>query len=357
MDTIFGQRLRQARTMKRFSLRELAEVMGGKVSHNALARYERGEMMPGSNVLVALSEALAQPADFFFRPFKVELRDIRFRKKSRLGTGKANAAVEEAADFYERFREAEELSGGVQVFRPPLDSLKSLEKPEDAEVAAKQLRDVWQLGNDPIPSVIDLLESKGIKVFETKLDGDLDGFSAYANEDGIESPLVVVGKTEDLPRKRMTCVHEMAHVVLPLPDDEKLEEEIAKRFAGAFLLPEETFKEAFGTFRHRFGVSELIELKARFGVSILGIMKRAEQLGMISEDTFRGFCIYANKQKWRSKGEPVGNRQCSCCETPVRFQQLVWRAVSENQISLSKGAALLKLDVDTFRRQLEEVIG
>lgn len=351
MDNLFGRRLQQARTMKGWSLRELAARTHDAVSHNALARYERGEMAPGSTILLAVAEALQQPADFFFRPYKAVLADVRFRKKSSLTGGKAKAAIEEANDFYERFREAEELAGDVRPYKPPLPMGSPLRSPEEAEQAAFELRRKWKLGTDPIPSVVGLLEREGIKVCETELADGLDGFCAHADGD----PLVVIAQMRNIPRKRMTCTHEMAHVVLPLPEDEKLEEAVAKRFAGAFLLPAETFQAAFGKFRNRIGLSELIELKAEFGASIMGIMKRAEQLGMVTPRMYVNFCKFASQNGWRKNGEP-GDAQCACEETPTRFKQLVWRAVAEQQVSLSKGAALLKQDLDVFRHELQDVI-
>jgi Zn-dependent peptidase ImmA (M78 family)/transcriptional regulator with XRE-family HTH domain len=351
MENLFGQRLQQARTMKGWSLRDLALATGSKVSHNALARYERGEMAPGSPILLAVADALEQPTDFFFRPFKAKLEDVRFRKKSSLTSDKSKAAIECATDFYERFCEAEELAGDVRQYKSPLPQDVTLSEPEEAEEAAVALRKKWKLGTDSIPSVVGLLEREGIKVCETELDAGLDGFCAHVGND----PLVVIGMIGNVPRKRMTCTHELAHVVLPLPEDEKLEEEIAKRFAGAFLLPEETFKPSFGKFRNKIGLSELIELKSVFGTSIMAIMKRAEQLDMITSQTFVHFCKFANQQGWRKKGEP-GDERCTCDETPARFRQLVWRAVAEQQISLSKGAALLKQDLAGFRLELRDVI-
>ena len=76
----FSRRLRQARVMRALSLRGLAETLKGAVSHNALAKYENGEMMAGSDVLGLLSDALKQPPDFFFRPFTLQLKEIKFRK-------------------------------------------------------------------------------------------------------------------------------------------------------------------------------------------------------------------------------------------------------------------------------------
>ena len=45
---IFARRLRQARAIRGFSLRDLSEALKNAVSHNALAKYENSEMMPGS---------------------------------------------------------------------------------------------------------------------------------------------------------------------------------------------------------------------------------------------------------------------------------------------------------------------
>ncbi len=353
MESIFGQRLKQARTMRGWSLRALAEATGGKVSHNALARYERGEMSPGSSILLALADALKQPPDFFYRPFMVRLGNVRFRKKARLSVVEAEAAKEQAADFCERYREAEELADDVRPFVPPLKGRYVLSLPEEAEEAACELRKEWKLGTDPIPSVVALMENEGIKVCELDVDSDLDGFCATAGEER----LVVIRKIANLPRKRMTCTHELAHVVLPLPEDEKLEEALAMRFAGAFLLPKDTFTAAFGGRRHRIGLSELIELKVMFGVSIMAIMMRAQQLDLISVATTERFFRYASQQGWRKpgRGEP-GDERCRNDETPYRFRQLVWRSVAEERISASKGAALLKQDLADFRRDVKEVI-
>lgn len=354
-ENLFGQRLRQARTMRGWSLRELAQETGSKVSHNALARYERGEMSPGSAVLIAVAAALEQPVDFFVRPFTIKLAGIRFRKKAGLSEMEKKAVREQAVDFLERYREAEEIVGDVRTFVPPLDGnpVRSL---EEAEQLATALREKWNLGNDAIPSVIELLENKGIKVCEltAAVNDGFDGFSAATDA----GPVVVLAGWLDknLPRKRMTAVHELAHVVLPLPEDEELEEKIATYFAGAFLLPKETFSEAFGKVRNRFSLRELIEMKLQFGVSIMAMMTRANQLGLIQAATYRKFWEYVKQEQWREKGGEPGDEEYRGQEAPMRFPQLVRRAVAEEEISLSKGAALLNQDLGAFRKELREVI-
>lgn len=144
---VFGRRLRQARTMRALSLRALADALGGAVSHNALAKYENGQMMPGTSVLGPLSDALGQPPDFFFRPFTLELNEIKFRKRARLGVKEEDAIREQALEFFERYHEIEQLLGEPRKFGGKL-KCAPLRTPEDAETAALALRAEWQFGLD-----------------------------------------------------------------------------------------------------------------------------------------------------------------------------------------------------------------
>ena len=94
-----------------FSLRELSEKIDGAVSHAALAKYEHGEMQPSSTVLVALAQGLSQSPDFFFRPFRLKLSGVRFRKRSSLGRPAEKAFLGRAQEHFERYRGIEELVG------------------------------------------------------------------------------------------------------------------------------------------------------------------------------------------------------------------------------------------------------
>jgi len=53
-----GARIREARTAKQFSQRELAELLPGAVDGNYVSRWERGETMPSWANLEALGAAL-----------------------------------------------------------------------------------------------------------------------------------------------------------------------------------------------------------------------------------------------------------------------------------------------------------
>jgi transcriptional regulator with XRE-family HTH domain len=58
------KRLQDARKEYRHSQSSLAGEV--ELSRNAIAQYESGDCVPGSNVLVRLSEVLRKPLEYFF---------------------------------------------------------------------------------------------------------------------------------------------------------------------------------------------------------------------------------------------------------------------------------------------------
>ncbi len=353
----FGKRLQQARKMEGYSLRSLSEKMDKLVSYNALDRYEKGVMMPSGEVLQALSRVLNRPMDFFFRSMELELKKIEFRKRSSLSKRAEQAILERSRDFFERYTEIEDLLGENISFENPLDTPYT-DTPQKAESQADNLRQKWKLGSVPIPNIHELLEDNGIKVHEVETEDDrFDGFSA----DTDLGPVVVVSKKLDnnLLRKRMTLVHELAHIILDIPDSlsHKEKEAITSRFAGAILLPKDAFGREFGKHRDAISLGELIEMKFQFGASIWAIMYRARQLGWITEAVFKRFCSAASK--WRSEKKEPGDDEYFdhglSHETNSRFRQLVYRGVAEGEISVSKGADLLEISLGAFRKGFREL--
>lgn len=347
---IFSQRLAQARKMRGLSLRQLADKLDGVVSYNALHKYEQAQMMPDSEVLIALAEALGQEVDFFFREPSLELKELRFRKASRLGAKEEQAIREQAVDYFERHGEIQEILGVSAKFENPLAGVM-IHNGEDVEEAAGRLRNAWRLGDDPLPNVREMLETKGISVFEAEAPNRFDGFAGRA--DG--HPVIVLAKwlRSDLSRKRFTALHEVGHLLLKFPGElpEPEHEPACHRFAGAMLIPQRVFISEFGGHRQRVSLNELINLKARYGMSIAAIMRRALTLGLITPALYKRFCIMSRKKGWHKQepGDYAGR------ESSTRFEQLVVRAASENLITESKGAALLNEPLVSFRQRLAGV--
>ena len=347
--TTFSKRLEQARKMRGLSLRALSQEVQGVVTYAALHKYEKAAMLPGSDVLVALAGALKQSADFFFRPLTVSLQKVEFRKRATMPVKQKEAVKEQARDFFERYLEVEQLLGLDVGFENPLAGMV-IRAPEDIETAAENLRQKWLLGVSALPNVLELLEEHQVKVYDLEAPDKFDGLSGWAGK----IPVVVVNRRFPADRKRLTALHELAHLILEFAKDRFTPKEIERLchcFAGAALMPKEVFLAEFGGKRDAVSWNELFELKRDFGISIAATMARARNLGLITENYYIRFNVALNTKGWRNP-EPV---QFPGQEQSNRFEQLLYRAASSELVSLSKAASLAGKPLAAFRESLQLV--
>ncbi|RCW31941.1 ImmA/IrrE family metallo-endopeptidase [Marinilabilia salmonicolor] len=344
MKEVFAKRLKSARVLAALSQDQLVKDMGNIVTKNAISKYEKGEMMADGKILLALAKALKVKPDYFFRPYTVEIEKVEFRKKKRLSVKEVNSIKQNVTDFVERYLEVEQFLNISTSFSNPVANL-SINNLDDIEKAALQVRKKWHLGLNALPNVIDLLEDNEIKVIEVDANEDFDGFSGWA--DG-KIPIIVINKNYNAERKRLTALHELGHLILKLPDDlsEKQVEKKCFQFAGAMLLPELTFKSEIGNIRSHLALPELIAIKETYGISIQAIMARAKDLGIINLPRFINFRKWINNNRSEKDLGFYGG-----IERAFRFKQLIYRAASEEVISLSKAANLSNQKLAEFRKE------
>lgn len=342
---MFSVRLHRARKAAGLSLRELGERVG--ISHAAIKKYEDGIAMPSSDILIGLSRALKVRTEYFFRPEAVALEGIEYRKRSSLPKKRLDAITHEVIDQIERRVELENLfpQSPVKAFAKVVGLDSSITAFDQIEVDADRVREAWELGFDPIPDLIDVLETHGIRVFMIDADADskFDGLAARV----AGMPIVVVGRHWPGDRQRFTLAHELGHLMLEgrLADD--LDEEMAcNRFAGAFLFPRASVLQELGEHRNAIELKELGLLKEEFGLSMAGILYRARDLEIISpayrEEQAKLFRIKGWYRKEPGRDYPS--------EKAHIFEQLVFHALAEEYIGESKAAELMNMPLHQFRR-------
>jgi Zn-dependent peptidase ImmA (M78 family) len=339
---MFGERLIRARKTAGLSLRALAESVG--VSQTAINKYEKGILMPDSTMLIKLAKALDVKAGYFLRSTTLELEKPEYRKKSSLSQKKLQMIEGKILDKIERRLELEALfpKPPVPEFKLPKGLPNKIETMDEIETVADTVRHAWDLGLNPIPELVDVLESIGIRVFviDESAESKFDGLAATGNGYRI----IVISKAWSGDRQRFTMAHELGHLMLDGRLSEQLDEERASdRFAGAFLLPETTLKLELGEHRTRFELRELLLLKQEFGISMSGILYRAKDLGIIRESYHKSLMIEFSKRGWR-KNEPEKYPP----EEPHHFQQMVFHALAEGYISESKAAELMDMPQTAF---------
>ena len=345
----FGARLRSARKMAGLSMEALADLANNIVTKQSISKYEKGMATPSSEILIALARALNVKIDYFFRDTKVFIDSFEFRKHSKLGKKAEEQIKYKTMDFIEKYLEIENVLNVKSGFKNPL-SQRTVINFSEVEAVVQDIRKKWQLGNEPISHIIELLEEKGVKVLEISGTKHFDGFSCFVST--LKIPVIAVAKEIGIVRKRFTIAHELGHLLLDLScAQDNSVEKLCHSFAGALLLPEEVIKKELGAHRKKITLFELETLKSHFGISMQAILARAKALRIISENYYRHVCIYGNKHGWRKK-EPGDYKGV---ESAKRFKQLIYHALAEQIISFSKGAELLNISINKLNREVEFV--
>ena len=352
-----GQRLELARKRAGLSLRGLSDALGGQPSHQAIRKYEKGEMTPNSSVLVALAKGLGVSVDFLMSDQVQALTGVEFRRRSSTSAKDRARVHAEVMDQVDRYLTVEELLAlDTAHWNPPVQPVRLTDE-ADAEKVADRVRDAWDLGDDPIPNLTELLEERGLKVFVISLPKSVSGLTCWAvrPDDDDHVPVIVVNRDHRLERRRFTLAHELAHRVLDADAPVNVER-AANRFAGAFLVPANHLRHRVSSAqypgRRQISYGEIIRLKRFYRVSASAFLMRLHQIGVLSESVVRyAFQTFANG--WRkNEPEPLEEGHDQPFELPRRFERLCYWALAERLIAPARAAQLLQVPMNAIEAAL-----
>jgi len=348
MNQLFAERFKSARLLNGLSLQGLADALDNKITKQALHKYEKGLVVPDSEKLSLISDVLNVRPDYFFRPMVVEIGPIEYRKHKRMPVKEEQKIIEQTREYLSRYLELEELLGIKYEFEDPLKDFPAIREFKQIDEAALKLREAWNLGLGPIFNVPELLEDKHIKVIEVNADVSFDGLQTKVNGN---IPVIAYNRNiaDKLDRVRFTLLHELAHLLLrfdPALSDNEIEK-LCHQFAGAMLLPGQSLREELGEHRKRLSVTELGHVKRQYGISMQALVYRANLLGVVNDHYKAQFFNMMKQMGWRID-EPIAYEGV---EHASRFDQLLYRAIAEELISISKGAALKNMKLSEFRNQ------
>lgn len=347
-NSIFGRRLSQARQMKGLSMEELGSALTPAVTRQAINKYEKGQTMPDSRMLLAFASVLGVKPDYFYRPFTVEVDSVMFCKDSKFPEKRSAAIRESVREELERYLEVEQLCGTQSMFTLQSEQVSS---DEDVSRFAGNVRSLLQLGTDGISNVIEVLEDNGVKVIEISEDESFEGLSGYANDN---IPVIVVNVNLVTERKRFALLHELGHLLMKFDSGipAKKVEKLCNIFASELLLPTSVLLARIGIKRHDISLAELTDIQKQYGISIDAIMDAMHRLDVITARRYEG---YLKKKRSFPDFQAIVERSIAIPETTGRFVRMVYRALADEIISYSKAASLLNTSVESVKRQLQLV--
>lgn len=299
-------RLEQALAFRSLTKGQLAGLVG--VAASTVTKWCKGDQFPESDTFDRLATVLGVEPEWLTRPPLPAVSAPLFRSNaSALKT--ARSKLKARADLLQEIS----VLFGDHVNYPALNlptlNFKALEEitKADIEEAAEECRKLWQLGRGPIQDLTLAAEGAGIIIAreETGI-ATIEGLSCWSPVHGLPVILLSADKANGF-RSRFDLAHEIGHLVLhkhiPESDDPeqyKLKEKQAHYFAGALLLPAETFANDVRT---PPSLDSLLIIKQRWGVSVGAMIMRLYALRIIN-DQEKDNLFKRRSARWGAKAEP-----------------------------------------------------
>ena len=291
-----GDRLRTARRVRGYTLEELGNCVG--VSRQFIQQVEQDKRTPSDELRSALSVIVGVSPAFFSRPPLTYVHEgncsFRARRTTLLSVKErvkalANLLIE-ALSVIETFVDFPEVAFSCE--RPASMG--------DVERIARTTRVELGLAlTAPIANVTRVIESAGVVLSNFgDVSDKVDALSVPAHR-----PVIVHNTAKQSPsRARFDLAHELGHLVMHQGvETNAIEEAQADRFAGAFLFPSVALTHEYP--RERLKWSSLFALKARWGVSVAAIVRRASDVGIIDAAEYRSANVHLRRRGWH-RGEP-----------------------------------------------------
>lgn len=370
---VIGTNLLRIRQGKGWSQAEAAER--SRISRVTYRNIENGSSVPNVSTLQNIADGLNVKLQDLFVPVRT-LKKVRFRALKKMNN--RDHILTEVGRWLEDYNYLE----GILDERSPFvfTNFEPPKGPDRAKKAATIAREMIGLNKkEPIHNIAGLLESKGIKLYPISVaSNSFFGLSVSPEEGG---PAIVVNVWDRISVERwiFSAAHELGHLLLHLnafdvdiTDEDENQENEANIFASYFLMPENAFVSEWENTVGLNIIDRVFKVKRIFQVSYKTILYRlSKKLGpsvwpkfqhayklrfgktlagteepqALKPDSFQ----YYMPEVLRSQ-EPDSLSPSDFKEN--RLSKLVQFAIQQDEITMSRGAEILRLDLEDMRDRI-----
>lgn len=288
------RQLTLAREYRGYSQSELSNAISG-LSQPNLSKFEKGFGGLSEEIIEKLINFLDFPRSFFEEKISNAVESAHFRKRATI-TQKVRLSFDTNIKLIgfviDKMSESVEFpdfnfsSFNVEDFSP--------------EYIAEFTRRKLQIDpTKPISNIFRLLENNGIVIVEFDPKSELFDGVSFITDLGI--PVIVINKRFPNDRKRFTLAHELGHLLMHILCEEPISihrdrEDEANKFASEFLMPKRSIYGSLNNLK----LSDLGELKKYWLTSMSSIIRRAKDLGCISQDRYTYLNIELSRRGWKT---------------------------------------------------------
>ncbi|OMF17066.1 hypothetical protein BK131_03585 [Paenibacillus amylolyticus] len=329
-----------ARESRGISQKELCEMSG--LSQGKLSKIENGLVTVTNEDAEKLSGSLNYPLTFFSRNeriYGVGLSEYFHRKRQSVTQKTLNKIY---AKLEIRRMEIVTLLKAIDLGDVTIPIIDPDDYDNDIEKITQIVRAAWQMPKGPVDNVVDVIEEAGAIIVPFDFEqANVDGISVWHS--GMP-PLIFVNFDRPMDRIRFTLSHELGHLVLhrnPPSDGNDIEEQ-ADRFASEFLMPAQDISSSL----NNLSIQKLASLKPYWKTSMGSILKKASDLGKITERQSRYFWMQMNKLGYRTVEPP---ELCPPKEKPFLLDEII--KLHQNELNYSVKDMSTAMDLNPIEFQ------
>jgi Zn-dependent peptidase ImmA (M78 family)/transcriptional regulator with XRE-family HTH domain len=304
-----------------------------------LSRLEKGDAQPTADILEAIAEATGYPVQFFYQRGDIMPTHLSYRKKQNVPS-KIITPIEAQVNIMRMHIEF--LTTALDITGIKLPAYCIDEKNTPASIASS-LRADWNIHTPVIPHLTQLLEGKGILIYAFDFGTTRVDSKSIITSNGL--PLIFLNATLSGDRQRFSLAYELGHLIMHSSELLSHTADIvheANVFAAEFLMPA---GEIIKDFESGITLSLLGELKRKWKVSMISLLYRADDLGLLTPNQKRYLLQQFNQQKIRRR-EP--QELDIAPEQSTRIRKMLADYRGKTKLSVVEMAALFSLEVSEY---------
>jgi Zn-dependent peptidase ImmA (M78 family)/DNA-binding XRE family transcriptional regulator len=330
---------REARGLTQLGLAEKLNTYKANIS-----RLEHGDGGSNEETLIALSIATHYPPHFFLQQGERQPVNLSYRKRQQVPV-KLLSPIEAQMNIIRRHVQI--ITAAMQTAAPALPIYEVNEKNSPEKIAAL-VRRKWAMPAGEVDNVSKLLEEQGIILIRFDFGTERVDSRSMLTDTG--QPIIFINKRLQGDRQRFSLAFELGHLIMHTFVTVTHKRDVtheANIFAAAFLLPS---KDILTDYKEGITLALLGELKRKWKVSMIALLYRADDLGLLTPNQKRYLLQQFNTQKIRRREPPLLDVPN---EKPQLMRQLLAQYRIKTKLSVAQICTLLATETDDYIRYYE----
>lgn len=329
-----------AREARGMSQLQLATAI--RMSPTNLSKIERGEVGVSLSLIDQIAEKTFFPQHFFMVEGRTVPENLTYRRRQTVAQ-KLLTPIHARINIYREH--VQFLTRALNVAAPAIPRMQVTEKQSPQRIAAR-LRKEWQVETPVLNDLARLLEDLNLPIVSFDFGTERVDSRSILTDD--QHPVIFINQCMAGDRQRFSLAYELGMLVMHTHAELTPGRDItgeANAFAASFLMPEKEIRKAF---EQGITIPVLAALKKEWKVSMIALLYRADDLGLLTPNQKRYLLQQFNQLNIRRR-EPVELDVRS--EEPTLVRRWVSTYRSKTGLSTTEMAAVLCLNPDEFIEQ------